>query len=172
MDIRQLTYYYTIRSFLNNPLPIDDFFNKITFEEEELFLIVQTDGTITGTLSLPAQVGKTEKLFMDITKGSVKISQDQFNFGFTVQGRKGTDFFDHLYDYYGLVAYTWKNDVNQRLSLTGTVLRVQDHRSGYQIDKSGATASFIAVQRDFVEPRDINEIVIISSALNMISAES
>ena len=54
MDVRQLTGYYTYRSFLNNPIPVDDF-NQIKFAEAELFLNVQTDGTITGTLSFPAQ---------------------------------------------------------------------------------------------------------------------
>ena len=36
MDIRQLTGYYTYRSFLNNPIPVDDF-NQIKFAEAELF---------------------------------------------------------------------------------------------------------------------------------------
>src|SRR3954447_13326582 len=102
-------------------------------------------------LSFPAQTGLAEKLFMDITKGSVKILQDQFNFEFTAQGHKDTEIFDYLYDYYGSVAHTWKNGVNQRLSLAGTVLRAQDHGSGDHVAKAGATASFIAIQRDFTE---------------------
>jgi hypothetical protein len=171
MDVRQLTGYYTYRSLLDNPLPVDDF-NKIKFAEAELFLNVQTDGTITGTLSFPPQFTRSEKLFMDIIKGSVKILQDQFNFEFTAQGYKDTEIFDYLYDYYGSVTHTWKDGVNQRLSLAGTVLRAQDHRSGDHIAKAGATASFIAVQRDFVEPRDIQEISIIPSALQMVSAKS
>src|SRR4051812_38278703 len=108
MDIRQLTGYYTYRSLLDNPLPVDDF-NKIKFAEAELFLNVQNDGTITGTLSFPPQFSQSEKLFMDIIKGSVKILQDQFNFEFTAQGHKDTEIFDYLYDYYGSVAHTWKN---------------------------------------------------------------
>ena len=171
MDVRQLTGYYTYRSFLNNPSPIDDF-NQIKFAEAELFLNVQSDGIITGTLSFPAQPTQAEKLFMDITKGFVKILQDQFNFEFTAQGRKATEIFDYTYDYYGSVTHTWENGVNQRLSLAGTVLRVKDHGSGDHIAKAGATASFVAVQRDFVEPRDIREISIIPSALQMVSAKS
>jgi|SRR6478609_8744192 len=171
MDIRQLTGYYTYRSFLNNPVPVDDF-NQIKFAEAELFLNVHSGGTITGTLSFPAQPAQAEKLFMDITKGSVNILQDQFNFEFTAQGRKDTEIFDYLYDYYGSVTHTWQNGVNQRLSLAGTVLRAQDHGSGDHLAKTGATASFIAVQRDFVEPRDIQEISIIPSALQMVSAKS
>jgi hypothetical protein len=171
MDVRQLTGYYTYRSFLNNPMPVNDF-NQIKFAEAELFLNVQTDGTITGTLSFPAQYAQAEKLFMDITKGSIKILQDQFNFEFTAQGRKDTEIFDYLYNYYGSVTHTWENGINQRLSLAGTVLRVQDHGSGDDIAKAGATASFIAVQRDFVEPRDIHEIAILPSALEMVASKS
>jgi hypothetical protein len=171
MDVRQLTGYYTYRSFLNNPMPVDDF-NQIKFAEAELFLNVQTDGTITGTLSFPAQSAQAEKLFMDITKGSIKILQDQFNIEFTAQGRKDTEIFEYLYDYYGSVTHTWENGINQRLSLAGTVLRVQDHGSGDHIAKAGATASFIAVQRDFVEPRDIHEIAILPSALEMVASKS
>lgn len=171
MNVRQLTGYYTYRSFLNNPIPVDDF-NQIKFAEAELFLHLQTDGTITGTLSFPALSTQAEKLFMDITSGSVKILQDQFYFEFTVQGRKDTEIFDYLYDYYGSVTHTWENGINQRLSLAGTVLRVQDHGSGDHIAKAGATASFIAVQRDFVEPRETQEIAIIPSALEMVASKS
>ena len=71
MDVRQLTGYYTYRSFLNNPMPVDDF-NQIKFAEAESFLNVHTDGPITGTLSFPAQYAQAEKQFMDITKGSLK----------------------------------------------------------------------------------------------------
>src|SRR5919205_848637 len=106
-------------------MPVNDF-NQIKFAEAELFLNVQTDGTITGTLSFPAQSAQAEKLFMDITVGSVKILQDQFNFEFTAQGRKNTEIFDYLYNYYGSVTHTWENGINQRLSLAGTDLRDQD----------------------------------------------
>jgi hypothetical protein len=171
MDIRQLTGYYTYRSFLNNPIPVGDF-NQIKFAEAELFINVQTDGTITGTLSFPAQSAQAEKLFMDITVGSVKILQDKFNFEFTAQGRPDTEIFDYLYNYYGSVTHTWENGINQRLSLAGTVLRAQDHGSSDHIEQAGVTASFIAVQRDFVEPRDIHEVAIIPSALEMVSSKS
>lgn len=172
MDLRQLAGYYTYRSLLDNPAPVADF-NQIKFAEAELFLNVQTDGTITGTLSFPAQPAQAEKLFMDITEGSIKILQDQFNIEFTAQGRKDSEIFDYLYKYFGSVTHSWgKDGTIQRVSLTGTVLRAQDHGSGDQIAKAGATASFIAVQRDFVEPRDIHEIAIIPSALEMVAARS
>jgi len=51
-------------------------------------------------------------------------------------------------------------------------LCVQNHGSDDQIAKAGATASFIAVQREFVEPRDIPEVAIIPSALEMVSSRN
>jgi len=66
MITQDLTGYYTYRSFLNNPLAVEDF-NKIRFAEAEHFLIVNADGVITGTLSFPAEAGAQEKDFMNIT---------------------------------------------------------------------------------------------------------
>ena len=145
---------------------------KSNLQKQSFFINVQIDGTITGTLSFPAQSAQAEKLFMDITIGSIKILQDKFNFEFTAQGRPDTEIFDYLYNYYGSVTHTWENGINQRLSLAGTVLRAQDHGSGDHIEQAGVTASFIAVQRDFVEPRDIHEVAIIPSALEMVSSKS
>lgn len=65
METHELSGYYTFRSLLNNPLPVDDF-NRIKLEEAELFLIVYFDGILTGTLSFPAEPAAREKLFMDI----------------------------------------------------------------------------------------------------------
>jgi len=65
MKSDELTGYYTYRSFLNRQDPVDDF-NRIRFAEAELFLNVQIDGTIFGTLSFPAEPGAQEKQFMDI----------------------------------------------------------------------------------------------------------
>ncbi len=97
MESQELTGYYTYRSFLNNPLPVDDF-NKIKFAEAELFLIVQIDGALTGTLSFPAEEGASEKEFIDI-KGIIKNWSDPITFEFTGQGRPNTEIFDYLYDY-------------------------------------------------------------------------
>jgi hypothetical protein len=61
MIAQELTGYYTYRSFMDLPLPVDDF-NKIKFAAEaELFLIIQADGSITGTMSFPAEPGASEK---------------------------------------------------------------------------------------------------------------
>ena len=83
-------------------------------------MIGQIDGNITGTLSFPAELGSSEKEFMDI-KGTINNISDQITFEFTGQGRQNTEIFDYLYDYSGSVAHTWEKGIGQRLSLTGTV---------------------------------------------------
>ena len=181
MEYQELIGYYTYRSFRDNPLPVNDF-NLIKFAEAELFLIIQADGTITGTLSFPAEPGTSEKSFMDIT-GNVKSWSSPITLEFKGQGRPNTEIFDYLYEYSCSVTRTWENGIGQRISLTGTVLRAQDHGSGDQVAKAGATASFVAVKRqiwnalhtvliDFTEPRDITGVAIIPNALSMLASKS
>ena len=174
MEYGELTGYYTYRSFLNNPLPVDDF-NEIKFAkkfaEAELFLIVQADNTITGTLSFPANAGASEKEFMNVT-GTVKNWSSSVTLEFTGQGRPNTKISDFLYEFSCSVTRTWENGIRQRLSLTGTVLRAQDHDLEGQVAKAGATASFVAVKRDFTEPRDVMGVAIIPRALSMLASKS
>jgi hypothetical protein len=168
VEYQELVGYYTYRSFLDNPLPVDDF-NKIKFAEAELFLIVHVDGTVTGTLSFPADEGAAEKDFIDIN-GTIKNWSDPITLEFTGQGRPNTEIFDYLYDYYCSVAHTWEKGIRQRVSLTGTVLRAKDHGSGGQVAKAGATASLVAVKRNFTEPKDIAGVALIPNALSMLAS--
>lgn len=170
MKSHELIGYYTYRSFLDKPLPVKDF-NSIKFAEAELFLIVQDDGTIAGSLSFPAELGVSEKFFMDIA-GNVKNWESPITLGFKGQGRPNTPIFDFVYEYSCSATYMWEKGIGQRLALTGTVLRSQDHGSGNQIAKAGLTASFVAVKRDFHEPRDIDGVAIIPSALSMLASKS
>src|SRR5215203_2363133 len=85
----ELSGYYTYRSFLNNPLPVNDF-NTIKWEEAELFLILQNDGTITGTISFPPEPGAPEKVFVDI-KGKVNNWLPPVTLEFIGKGRSNTE---------------------------------------------------------------------------------
>jgi hypothetical protein len=171
IEMQELAGYYTYRSFLNDPLPENDF-NKIKFAEAELFLIPESNGALTGTLSFPADEGALEKQFMDIT-GSIKILPSSSpTIEFTSKGRPNTKIFDYLYNHSCSIARIWEKGIDQRLALTGSVLRAQDQGSGDHIAKAGATASFIAVKREFTEPRDIKAVAIIPSALSMVASKS
>jgi hypothetical protein len=171
MDVRQLSGYYTFRSFINDPSSVNDF-NQLKYaDESELYINVRLDGGMIGMLSLPAQQGSKNKLIMDVVNGKVINQGDQFIFEFDAKGRANTAISDYSYSFKGSVSHPWKDNKDQKVSLLGTILRLQDHGSGDQIAKAGATASFLAIQRKFVEPRDIPEIAIIPTALKMISSK-
>jgi hypothetical protein len=166
----ELSGYYTYRSFLNNPLPVNDF-NKIKLEEAELFLILQDDGTIAGTMSFPPEPGTPEKLFIDI-KGKVSNCLPSVSLEFIGKGRSNTEMADILLKFSCSLTHSWENGVGQRVSLTGGVRIDQDHGLGDKVDKADTTASFVAVKRDFTEPREIDKIAIISTALSMVASKS
>ena len=170
MEIQELTGYYTYRSFLNLSLPVNDF-NNIKHGEAELFLMVQADGTISGTLSFPAEAGAAEKLFMDIA-GRVKNWSPQLTLEFKGKGRPTTSISDYQYEYLCSATPMWENGIDQRVTLTGTVLQVKDHGSEDPSATAGATASFISVKRDFVEPKDIVGVGLIPNALSMLASRS
>ncbi len=171
MNVGNLTGYYTFRSFHNKPAPVNDF-NQIKFEEAELFLIMKFDDTFTGTISFPAEFGSKEKRFMDIKEGRTTFEKSCTILDFTAQGRPNTSIFDYEYNYSCTVTHSWESGLEQRLCLTGTVLRNKDHGTGDQIAKAGETASFVAVKKEFPEPKDITDIKIIPQAISMLSSRS
>ena len=97
METQELIGYYTLRNFLNDPLPVDDF-NRIKFLEAELFLIVQPDGTVIGPITIPPEPGASEKKFMDI-EGTVKNWSSPLSLEFAAKGRPNTGTADFLYRY-------------------------------------------------------------------------
>lgn len=167
MDAEELTGYYTYRSYLNRPEPVDDF-NRLRFAEAELFLFVQPDGTVAGTLAFPAAPGADEKAVMDVSGRVSAWSPVQLSF--TGKGRPNTDIADFHYEYDGSIVRHWETGINQRLALAGTVLRAKDHGSGADVAKAGATASFVAVKRDFVEPRDVPGLALLPDAVTMLAS--
>lgn len=170
MEYQELTGYYTYRAFLNKPLPVSDF-NTIKAEEAELFLVIHADEGIAGTLSLPPEPRAPTKTFIDI-QGSIGKQQPPLSLVFKGQGRPRTIVSNESYDYVCSVAETWENGIGRRLVLVGKVSRSRGtnlENTEKELDK---VASFIAVKRDFVEPRDISEIAIIPSALLMLSSKS
>ena len=170
METHELSGYYTYRSFLNIPLPVEDF-NKIKVEEAELFLLVQYDGTINGTLSFPAEPITSEKLFMDV-KGTISNWLPPITLELLGKGRQNTEISNLLFEFSCSVTHVWEKDVGQRLALTGSVKRNQDHDSEKETSKDDIIASFVAVKRDFTEPREIDKVAIIPSALSMVSSKS
>ncbi len=161
MSVAELSGYFTYRSFLNRPTGAP---NDILWAEAEILLLVSDEGTVTGSLSFPADGIATGKQFMDLS-GRV-TAWDRLALRMVGKGRAGTPIADFEYEYDCQVANEWENAApTQRLALVGTVRRNKDHGSA----KAGATASFIAVKRDFVEPRDIPGVALIPEAVAMLA---
>ena len=161
MNIDELIGYYTYRSFFNRPIGAP---NDILFGEAELFLLLSDEGIVTGTLAFPAEAGAGQKNFMDLT-GTV-TAWAPVAFRFLGKGRAGSAIADYEYEYDCREAHEWDPAAPpQRRSLLGTVRRNKDHGQA----KAGVTASFIAVQRDFVEPRAVLGVALIPEAITMLS---
>jgi hypothetical protein len=164
MGIDEVIGYYTYRSFLNRPLGAP---NEILWGEGELLLFISDEGAVSGTLAFPVDAGAAEKSFMDLS-GTV-TAWDQLAFRLTGRGRPGSAIADYEYEYDCRLAHEWDAATPaQRPSLVGTVVRKKDHGSA----KAGATASFIAVQRDFVEPRNVPGVALIPEAVAMLGSRA
>lgn len=161
MNIDEVIGYYTYRSFLNRPVGAP---NDILWGEGELFLLISDEGSVTGTLAFPADSGTERKNFMDL-RGTV-TGWVPLAFRFVGKGREGSAIAEFEYEYDCRVAHEWDAAAPpQRRSLVGTVRRNKDHGQA----KAGATASFIAVQRDFVEPRAVPGAALIPEAVAMLA---
>jgi hypothetical protein len=163
MDHHDLTGYYTYRSLLNMQEPADDF-NEIRFAEGELFLYVAPDGAIRGTLAFPADPLADAKDFMDVTGRVTGWSPLTVELEGGGRSGTGTELFD--YKYQGSLAPTYPDAVRQRPALVGTVLRAKPHGTA----AAGFTASFVAVKRDFLPPKQIPGVALIPDAINMLAS--
>ena len=164
MSIDDIAGYFTYRSFRNQPVGEP---NDILFGEGELLLFITDDGGVTGTLAFPADAGAASKEIMDLT-GTV-TAWAPLTLHFTGRGRADSAIADFEYEYDCRVAQEWDAaSPPQRPSLVGTVRRNKDHGTA----KAGVTASFIAVKRDFVEPRTIPGVALHLAAVQMLGERS
>lgn len=160
MNVDDVVGYYTYRSFLDRVVGTP---SDILWGEGELLLAISDEGQVTGTLAFPADAGAEQKLFMDLS-GTVS-AWSPLSLRFIGKGRAGTAIGDYEYEYDCRVTHEWESATPaQRTSLVGTVRRNKDHGEA----KAGATASFIAVKRDFVEPRDIPGVALIPEVIAML----
>jgi hypothetical protein len=160
MTIDDAVGYYTYRSFRNRPVgtPAD-----ILFGEGEMLLFISDEGAVSGTLAFPAEAGAEQKDFMDLSGTVTAVAP--LSLHFVGKGRAGSAIADFEYEYDCRVALDWENAVPpQTPALVGTVRRNRDHGTA----KAGVTASFIAVKRDFVEPRSIPGVALIPEAVAML----
>jgi hypothetical protein len=165
MELYELSGTYTYRSFLNEPGIVNDF-KKLQFAEAELTLFAGLDGSISGTLSWPKKEDDdSERDVMDI-EGKV-VTREPLLVRLHGVGRKGSAIEAYDYQYELTLAKHWPETTRPRTCLVGSVIRVKDHGKA----KAGVTASVIAVQRDFVEPRDIPGVALAPSTVAMLASK-
>ena len=140
---------WTYRSFLNNPEPVDDL-NVLLFGQGEMaFDVAAAPGTVRGQLAFRSSPPKKDDHRLTLT-GAVHQS-NPYSVRFQGVGVKGTRAEGWIYDYTGYVVPTWPDGKGQRPALVGSVIRTAPHNGR----PAGLVSSFVSVQRDFVEPRDV-----------------
>jgi len=155
---------YTYRSFLNLETGSPE---DLLWAEGELFLRIEPDGVITGQLAFPSDAAAPKKAILDVV-GQARTPESP-KLTFTASGRPGTSVAEFQYSYQCRPGHLWPSaEPAQRPSLVGTVVRDQDHGQA----RAGATASFVAVKRDFLEPRDVEAIALIPEAVDMLADET
>jgi hypothetical protein len=165
MDHHDLTGYFTYRSLLNRQEPASDF-DQIRFAEGELFLYVAPDGVIKGTLAFHTDPLASTKDFMDITGRVTAWTPPTIELEGLGRPGTATDSFD--YKYQGSLAPAYPDAVRQRPAFVGTVLRAKPHGNA----PAGFTASFVAVKRDFLPPKQIPGVALIPEAIDMLASRS
>ncbi len=155
---------WTYRSFLNNPDPVDDF-NKLRFGQGELFFEPSlTEGSISGQLAFrsdpPTKADARLKLAGAVQTGN------PFSVRFQGTGVEDTDAKGWVYDYTGYFVPEWPAGQGQKPALVGSVIRTVPHDGR----PAGVVGSFIAVARDFVEPRVAGVIPLPASVIKMMAS--
>jgi hypothetical protein len=164
MKPHELTGTYTYRSFINEPQFVVDF-NKLQFAQGELTLFASLDGSLSGILAWPTNEDDSKRAIMNV-QGQI-VSREPLLIQFDGVGREGSAISDYVYKYELTAARHWTESTAPRLCLVGSVMRAKDHGTA----KAGYTTSVIAVQRDFVEPRDIAGVALTPSAIEMLASK-
>jgi len=155
---------YTYRSFLNEPNLVGDF-NKLQFAEAELTLISTLEGKISGLLSWPVADDDSVREVMTV-EGEL-VSREPSLIRLRGTGAKGSSIEAFEYVYEVTLAKHWPESTHPRNCLVGSVMRSKDHGGA----KAGMTASVIAVQREFKEPRDIDGVTLLPSVIEMLASK-
>lgn len=139
-DGSSITGEWTYRSYLNSADLVTDADTALAMIFGQGIFTFQTPSstTLKGTFDMSGG------LVLDLEGTIQQAGKDS---PLTVQingyGRAGTGTDGWEYDYYGFLAHSWPNGVNQVPALVGTVIRAKPHNGG----AAGVTASFVAVKR-------------------------
>ncbi len=153
---------WTYRSLSDRPQPVGSFDNIKVWEAELYLDLAEGSNTLHGHLGERPAEATTGSPYLSLV-GTVSQGRPQ-RVQWRGVGAQNTAFEGWVYDYEGFVAPDWPSAEHQRKCIVGTVTRTVAHGSA----PAGAVFSFIAVQRDFREPREV--IPINSEALRMLAS--
>jgi hypothetical protein len=139
-DVSVLAGKWTYRSFNNDPALVDGDPNKalaLFFAEAVFTFAIPSPTTLTGAIDWTGGG-------LDLA-GCIAPGDDGLGPIVTITGtgRAGTDTEGWEYDYFGQLAHTWPNGVNQRPAIVGSVIRAKPHNGA----PAGYVASFVAVKQ-------------------------
>ncbi|KXZ24139.1 hypothetical protein AXI59_00155 [Bacillus nakamurai] len=133
---------WVCRSFYNRTEHLDDM-NQLLFGEGKfVFESSSAPEIIRGTMTL-----SPKNHYRLTLKGYLQGSHVRFQ----GKGMKGTPTSGWVYDFIGYFVPEWSGGIEQKSVLVGSLIRTAPHDG----KSAGETASFIAVQRDFLEVREV-----------------
>jgi hypothetical protein len=143
---------WTYRSFYNVPDPVNDF-NELRFGQGEMVFEKTIElGALRGQLAFRSETPQKDDPRLTLI-GTAQLGSP-FTVRFVGLGAPGTIAEGWDYDYIGYFVPNWPNGIAQRPAVVGSVIRTVPHGDGQGGTKPpGVVGSFIAVRRDFVEPR-------------------
>ncbi|MGK9429104.1 hypothetical protein ACSSTO_03950 [Bacillus atrophaeus] len=137
------------RSFLNLTQEVDDF-NELKFGQGELiFEDVSEPGTLRGQLAFRSFPPKADDPRLVLS--GFKYDGNPYSLRFQGTGVKETSAEGWVYQYVGYFIPKWPDGKRQRSVIVGSVIRSVPHDGC----SDGIVGSFIAVQKDFIEPRNV-----------------
>jgi hypothetical protein len=157
---------WTYRSYFNRPDPVEKV-DDILLAEAEMVFETAPAGEIRGQLAFrsdrPNESDPRLAFSGSVASGSPGTAR------FRGTGVPGTKAEGWVYDYVGFLVPNWPSEHGQRTAVVGSVIRVLDHAgSDGSVHRAGEVFSFIAVHRDFPEPKTI--IPIASPVLEMLAS--
>lgn len=160
------------RSFRNAPTAVGDFSSLKVWEAELLLEVVTDSNVLQGHLGERPKVTGQNHPYLTVSGSFHDNETGTMNFRAT--GAKGTAFDGWIYDYQGNLSLKWVDSSTQSPTITGTVIRTVEHNGA----PAGEVFSFIAVKKEFVEPRSLTTsnprlaaVALPASVLSMLSSE-
>jgi hypothetical protein len=144
---------WTYRSFYNREKAAEKI-DDILLAEGEMIFETAAPGEIRGQLAFRSEKPNPNDPILTFAGSSEPGSPPTARFRGT--GVPGTGADGWVYDYVGYLIPYWPGGKRQTTAMVGTVTRLVDHAgSGGGVRPAGDVYSFIAVHRDFPEPKTI-----------------